>query len=186
METHARTGLPLAWLRMAGGPDGDCPFLRPSGCSVYADRPGACRAYPLGRGTSMGANGMRQRLYLVRERHCHGFGQGPAQKPRTWLDSQGHGPYAAASDRLARLMAMISAGGAPVSPAQARMARVCLYAHDRLREIISGLNIFRRIRPGNHDRRLILDDSTAGDAAALDFGLDWLEMSIFGRCPGFF
>jgi len=29
-------------------PDGSCIFLRPEGCSVYADRPLVCRLFPLG------------------------------------------------------------------------------------------------------------------------------------------
>lgn len=57
-----------------------CPFLREAGCSVYEDRPSACRYYPLG------LLSMRQQdsttdenaYFLVKEDHCLGHNE-----PRT-------------------------------------------------------------------------------------------------------
>ena len=47
-STKARD-MPVVKLKM-GGDDGKgaCPFLAPKSCTVYADRPSACRYYPLG------------------------------------------------------------------------------------------------------------------------------------------
>lgn len=180
------TGLPLAWLLMRPDSDGQCPFLTPAGCAVYGHRPQACRCYPLGSAFCAGYAGMRQKIYMLREGHCMGFDAGTRQPAAAWLDSQGVAPYAAAAQKLARLMALICASGSTLSPAQARMAMICLYRPQRLREITLKLRIFQRIRAGRHKAALVLEDSGPGDAAALDFGLDWLEMSIFGKCPGFF
>ena len=43
LRSFPDTGFPLPMLRMLDGPDEPCPFVTPAGCSVYEDRPGACR-----------------------------------------------------------------------------------------------------------------------------------------------
>lgn len=171
---------------MGPAPAEACPFLAGRACSVYAQRPGACRAYPLGRGASPCPCGVRERFYLVREDHCLGFDRGCPQSPAGWLAGQGFAPYAAAADRLMRLMAQLAAAGVVLSPGQRRMARICLYLPGRLRQIVVKLRIPRRMGLGRHNPDLILQDSRAGDEAALEFGLDWLEMAVFGRSPGFY
>ena len=41
---------PEVLLSMAELPDKPCPFLSPAGCSVYMDRPEACRMFPVEQG----------------------------------------------------------------------------------------------------------------------------------------
>ena len=43
------SGLPVVTLKPRGGAQQRCPFVTPQGCSVYPDRPAACRTYPLVR-----------------------------------------------------------------------------------------------------------------------------------------
>jgi uncharacterized protein len=40
-------GLPVVVLKMLEDDEKSCPFVRSSGCSIYPDRPWACRIYPL-------------------------------------------------------------------------------------------------------------------------------------------
>ena len=47
-QTRGRLGLDFLFLRMRDDDKKSCPFLTPQGCSVYSDRPLACRLYPLG------------------------------------------------------------------------------------------------------------------------------------------
>ena len=47
-QLRGRAGLPLLFLRMREDEKKSCPFLIPQGCSIYSDRPLACRLYPLG------------------------------------------------------------------------------------------------------------------------------------------
>jgi Fe-S-cluster containining protein len=64
-------GFPLVQMRMLDDARRSCPFVRPEGCSVYGDRPGACRTYPLGptatafcrKATGLRANGSRTRAW---------------------------------------------------------------------------------------------------------------------------
>lgn len=70
LDPHGMPGLKLK--PVEGG--SACIFVRPEGCSIYADRPTACRYYPLG------VMGMRRKdeaelqdvFFMVKEEHCKG------------------------------------------------------------------------------------------------------------------
>ena len=65
--------MPIVKLKM-GGEDGTgaCPFLAEEGCTVYADRPAACRYYPLGLiSVKLKDSEAKEDFhFLVREDHC--------------------------------------------------------------------------------------------------------------------
>ncbi|MFH1020495.1 MAG: YkgJ family cysteine cluster protein [Pseudomonadota bacterium] len=78
-----------------------CPFVTASGCRVYADRPGACRTYPLGRGAFTSEDGGRHEMHvLLTEPHCKGFSQGEPQDITTWQKDQALATYNAMNDEL--------------------------------------------------------------------------------------
>ncbi len=86
------------WLRVNA--DGSCIFLEAGRCSVHADRPLACRVYPLGRWVD--AEG-RESYRRVRP-HPQSEGiYGAAGVLREYLDRQGALPYMAAGDRYQAL-----------------------------------------------------------------------------------
>ena len=183
LRTFPDTGFPLPLLRMLESPDAPCPFVTPAGCSVYEDRPGACRCYPLGRGTRMGADGVAERFFLVREEHCRGFDRGTARTPAQWFAHEGLKPYNAFNDRYMRLMAMVRATERQLEPRLATTAVLCLYQLDRFRELIETMRIFLRVEVPEELQARIMEDSLAGDEAALGFALDWMELVIFGTSP---
>ena len=183
LSSFPETGFPLPLLRMLESPDAPCPFVTPAGCSVYEDRPGACRCYPLGRGARMSADGVAERFFVVREEHCLGFDQGTARTPAQWFADQGLAPYTAFNDRYMRLMSMVRATGRALEPKLANMSLLCLYQLERFRELIAGMGIFSRVDVDAERQAQIMEDTLAGDEAALDFALDWLELIIFGVAP---
>lgn len=174
------SGLPMFLLKMIESPDAPCPFVSPAGCSVYEDRPCACRSYPLGRGTSISREGVAERFFLVREEHCQGFGQGPPRSPAQWFREQGLEPYNRFNDEYMRLASMIEAGGSPLAPGMAAMCLLCLYQMDDFRKFLEKTAIFEKVELSGEKRAKIMEDSQAGDEAALDFAFDWLELAIFG------
>ena len=184
MRTFPDTGFPLPLLRMLEGPGEPCPFVSPVGCSVYDNRPGACRFYPLGRGTKMAENGVAERFFVVREPHCHGFDQGTDRTAAQWLENQGLAPYNAANDRYMRLMAMVRATGKPLEQRMTTMAVLCLYQLDKFRELVERMRIFSRVEVDAARREAVMQDSEEGDVAALNFALDWMELIIFGQSEG--
>ncbi|MBO5491173.1 MAG: YkgJ family cysteine cluster protein [Desulfovibrio sp.] len=183
MRSFPDTGFPLPMLRMLQGPGEPCPFVTPGGCSVYEDRPGACRFYPLGRGTKMAEDGVAERFFVVREPHCHGFDKGTERTAQAWLQNEELAPYNAANDRYMRLMALVRATGKPLEPRMATMAVLCLFQLDKFRELITAMRIFAHVTADEARQQAVMEDSLAGDEAALDFALDWMELVIFGQCP---
>ncbi|MDR2055942.1 MAG: YkgJ family cysteine cluster protein [Desulfovibrio sp.] len=178
------TGFPLPMLRMLDGPGAPCPFVSHDGCMVYEDRPGACRCYPLGRGASMGKNGVTERFFLVREGHCMGFDKGRERSPARWFADQQVAEYNAANDRYMRLMAMVRATGRPLGARLAAMAESCLFQLDKFWELIAAMRIFKRVEADGARRAAVMATSLAGDEEALNFALDWMELVIFGKSEG--
>ncbi len=180
MRTFPDTGFPLPLLKMLAGPSEPCPFVTPAGCSIYEDRPGACRTYPLGRGTKVGENGkVVERFFVVQEEHCKGFDNGPAWTAHEWLKDQGLEPYNESNDRYMQLMAKVKASGAPVSNKMATMVILCLYQLDRFRVFLADMKIFEKVEIDTTRCTRIM----AEDEACLDFAYEWLELVIFGSCP---
>lgn len=86
------------WL--SATPDGACMFLDAGRCAVHADRPLACRVYPLGRWVT--ASGEE----TFRELRPHPQTEGRYGRDGTvaqYLERQGVAPYVAAADRLQAL-----------------------------------------------------------------------------------
>lgn len=172
------SGLPIVMLSMLKDPDETCPFVTPVGCHVYDHRPSACRSYPLGRGTRMARDGMAETIYLVNEPHCRGFDDGRDWTSAEWFEHEGLGPYNASNDRYARLGALITASGDPISEKMGNMAMLSLYQLDKFHEFVTTMKIFDRVEVDEERRRAILES----EEALLDFGFDWMELVLFGRC----
>lgn len=72
---------------------GGCPFVTPEGCTVYSDRPSACRYYPVGmadfhEGGTDDADEERF-FFIVKEPHCKGFEEDKEWTVREWREDQG-------------------------------------------------------------------------------------------------
>ncbi len=81
--------------------EGHCPFLRDKGCAVHADRPLACRLYPLGR--RIDGNGTETFLELRAEAECARVARDDRNVGH-WLDEQGAAPFIAATDSYLDLL----------------------------------------------------------------------------------
>ncbi len=180
MRTFPDTGFPLPLLKMQDGPTEPCPFVTPAGCSIYEDRPGACRTYPLGRGTKIGEKGqIIERFFIVQEEHCRGFDAGGQWNAHAWLKDQGLEPYNTSNDRYMQLMAKVKASGSPVSPKMGTMVILCLYQLERFRQFLADMQIFSKLDMTTER----CADIMAHDETCLDFAYDWLELVMFGSCP---
>ncbi|MCM0754786.1 YkgJ family cysteine cluster protein [Desulfovibrio aminophilus] len=178
-EISARAdGFPTMRLRMEEGARKPCPFVRPEGCSIYADRPGACRTYPLGRATRPGEDGvLLEQFFVVREPHCRGFEQEGEWTAESWLKDQGLEPYNEANDRYMRLVADWRAAGRGLDSRRAGMVFLALYQPDDFQRFLRDMKMFERLEaePGREERVM------ADEEAALDFGLDWLRLTLLGQ-----
>ena len=171
------TGLPEMRLRMNKDEKHACPFVRPEGCSVYADRPGACRTYPLGRATRPGPEGETlEQFFVVREPHCRGFEQERQWTAGEWLQDQGLSPYNLSNDRYMQLVSAWRAAGRGLDSRRMSMVFLALYQPDDFQRFLRDMKIFERLEVEPERMARIFAD----EEAALDFGLDWLGLTLLG------
>ncbi len=78
--------------------DNRCPFVTPEGCTVYTDRPSACRYYPVGMADfhegqgAMGESDHKNEekfFFIVKEDHCKGFEEDKEWTVAEWRADQG-------------------------------------------------------------------------------------------------
>ena len=94
-----KTDMPGVMLKLRED-DNKCPFVTPEGCTVYTDRPSACRYYPVGmadfhEGGSKDEDGNQvtgttdKFFFIVKEDHCKGFEEDKEWTIREWREDQG-------------------------------------------------------------------------------------------------
>ncbi len=94
-----QTDMPGVRLKLRDDDD-KCPFVTPEGCTVYTDRPSACRYYPIGmadfhEGGSKDAEGQEtlgaeeKFFFKVQEDHCKGHEEDKEWTIREWREDQG-------------------------------------------------------------------------------------------------
>ncbi|GAU09464.1 YkgJ family cysteine cluster protein [Desulfoplanes formicivorans] len=171
------TGLPCFHLRMLEDEKGSCPFLGEKGCSVYTNRPGACRAYPLGRAARIDTDGHKEeRFFFIRENHCKGFGEHQTWTPTTWMANQGLIPYNASNDRYMSLMTRQQNAAVRITPQKLGMVLMALYNVDGFQDFISRMSLLDRLDMTSARKQAILHE----EEQTLAFGFDWVEMILFG------
>ncbi len=171
IEQQQDEAFPQVFLAMLDDDRNRCPFVCADGCTVYEDRPAACRAYPVGRGLRMTTcrNRLQEIFVLVREDHCQGFAAGGETTPEDWMADQGLEPYNRFSDAMLPLLRhpIILQGWEP-NPDQQREYLHTLYQLDDFRSRVEAGEL---ALPGQE---------TAGSLAELDdyqlllAAIDWL------------
>jgi Fe-S-cluster containining protein len=180
-EADPHWGIPVVKMRMLDREDRPCPFVRPEGCSVYPDRPAACRTYPLGRAArqALGSEGPQkeERYFLVREPHCLGFQENKRWSLAGWLSDQGLAEYNAWTDRWMAFLSRYRPGaGRDLLDAHWKMFYMACYSLDRFREFVFGTRLLLLVDvPDERVQRM-----RTSDEELLSFALDWLGFSVFG------
>ena len=181
LETHVVSnldrseGFPKVQLKMTENPGRPCPFVRPEGCSIYEDRPGACRTYPLGRGS---ARGGRETFFLVQEDHCRGFAESRAWKVGEWLADQGLEIYNRYNDLWMEIITSnASLGDEAYRVKKIQMFFMASYNLDRFRDFV-----FQSRFLDMFDLDLeMVEKMQQDDEALLGLALDWMKFSLFGQ-----
>ncbi len=86
--------LPLRLLALRAGDPGGCPFVdAATGCTVYDDRPAACRLFPVIQGSSWHGDQAREVYFLKKLDFCQGFANGPTWTLGQWRIDQDLAEY---------------------------------------------------------------------------------------------
>ncbi len=171
---------PLMRLRMLDDETGKCPFLTPQGCSVYEDRPGACRLYPVGRASALvkGEAQVKEKFFLVKEPHCLGFNEDKTWKVDDWSAHEGLRDYQRYNDRwLSIITSRVSIGAQDQAAKKYQMFFMASYNLDKFRSFLFSSRFFERFKVDESLKERMKKD----DEALLEFALDWLDFSLFGK-----
>jgi Predicted Fe-S-cluster oxidoreductase len=181
VEWDEEQTVPTCYLTMVDDGRASCVFVGQQGCSVYDDRPGSCRAYPVGRGAARSSNGFPvESLVLLNESHCLGFtGTSGQTTVRAYLRDQDLETYNRFNDALLPVVqhAAIQTGVFRPSRLQLDQYMLALYDLDGFRqEMASGRVALQR--PLNSAQLAGL----AGDDEQLFLlGIRWLLQEWFGE-----
>ncbi len=173
-------GVPVVKLKMNEDENKQCPFVFPEGCSVYEDRPGACRVYPLGRAASKNREGFKagEFYFIVKEPHCLGFDEKREWTVDEWIKDQGLDQYNAMNGSFLDITAGKRAKTIrALSDQKLQMFYMACYSIDDFRCFIFETTFLNRFDiPKDVLARIKTDD-----IELMVFASRWLKFSLFGE-----
>jgi hypothetical protein len=180
MKTHSR--FPMVMLKMRDDEKMTCPFVTKDGCSIYEDRPGACRLYPVGRASRMadvdGEKSAEDKFFLVDESHCFGFQEKKCWTLEEWLNHEGVSEYNSMNDKWLEIVGLKkSLGPKEAIQKKVQMFFMASYNMDRFREFIFQSKFFDLF----HVDQDLMEMLKSDDVALMRFAFDWLKFSLFGE-----
>ncbi len=172
-------GLMLQLSEQEGNP---CPFLTSDGCSVYPDRPSACRTYPLERGVEKKSAGrlLQAHYSLTHHPYCKGHYEERTYTVAQWERDQGLHEYNAHNDLWAEMDAFFATnpwqGEGHAGPLQQLAFMVC-YNIDAFRQYSGEHRLISQYRLDKSWKQRLRRD----DGALLQFGYQWLLTVLGGK-----
>lgn len=169
-------------IKMRTDETGACLFMREGeGCSVYEDRPTACRYYPVAMVAMKpsDATSEHQGFSLVREEHCKGHAEEQEQSIQEYRQSQGVIPYDEANwDYYRLILKKKSAGPAVGRPSETSLQLffMACYDIDRFR----GFATSPAFKSSYQLSENVYEQIAKDDDFALQFSLAFLKQVLFG------
>ncbi len=158
-----------------------CLLMTDEGCSVYTDRPSACRYYPVGLMAMRPSDAPSEEHHycLVEESHCKGHQEPRKLTVAQYREEQGVEEYDALNrDWYQIILKKRSAGpavGKP-SPTSFQFFFLCSYDVDRFREFTRTESFRNTYALGDEDYAGFEDDVTL-----LQFGYRLMKQVLFGE-----
>lgn len=173
-QTGRDTGLPIITLKTDYSKGLACPFVTPSGCSVYSDRPSSCRAYPLMRMASRSreTGHITEQYILLKEPHCMGFQQNRSWTVREWIEAQDLAVYNRMNDLMMEIISLKDRQIPGPMDIKSKLAfHMALYDIDTFRSQVFDKNI---LNPWDLDSKT-LDVLKKDDVEVLKYGHKWIK-----------
>lgn len=179
IEQDPGEAFPRLYLTMVDDGRASCIFVTKDGCSVYEHRPGACRAYPLGRAAACTAGVLNEHFVILKENHCQGFLEATQQTPKNYIADQGLTRYNSFNDAVMEILQheAIRNGFIP-SLVDVELFILALYNLDSFRKHLHD-DHFMFIDLKHNERQQLEDDESL-----LRFGIDMLHKQIFPQFVG--
>lgn len=178
MDFHGMPGFKMRTLEKSSA----CQFMTEQGCSVYENRPAACRYYP------MGANWMRRKdeaevldsFFKVKEAHCKGHDEDRTISVSDYRNEQGVTEY----DDINRpwveaVLKKRSAGPTVGKPSERsfQLFQLCSYELDHFRRFINS-DSFKSAMDVSEEQYAIVNQD---EEELLRFSIRYLRQVLFGE-----
>ena len=179
-EINEESGLPMVFLSMNEDARRTCRFVTPNGCTVYEDRPGACRIYPLGRAATKQSGQPRssEKYFVVREPHCKGFEENKSWALSEWLNHEGLHEYNRNNDSWTEIVTnaypIFKKG---LDQKKLGMFFMASYNLDMFRRFLYTTSFMERFDISDEEQERI----TREDMALSNFAFRWIRFFLLGE-----
>ena len=172
--------LPLVVLKMSDNDQKTCPFVTAEGCTVYEDRPWACRMYPLGMAVPPARAGVEPEAiyFLFEDDFCEGHGEQTPWTARDWRADQGIREHEELEKGYRELVSHPwFIGGRQLDPRRMEMFHTACYDLDKFRRFLFESSFLERFKlePG------LVEQIRTDDIALLRFAFRWLRYALFAE-----
>jgi Fe-S-cluster containining protein len=156
-----------------------CMFVSEAGCAIYANRPWACRMYPLGVAEPRTPTPQDRAFhFLLKEDICHGHGRGPERTVRDYLAEQGLEEYDAMSASFKELMLHEAWDRPePLPPEKMDMYYMACFDLDRFRRFVFETRFLQLFEIDEARVEVVRAD----DVELLELAMQWLRFALFGE-----
>lgn len=177
MEQDPGEAFPRFYLTMIDDGRASCVFVGNNGCTVYDDRPGACRAYPMGRAVAKTASGrIDEHFVLMKESHCLGFFEKNEQTAESYSEDQALVEYNRFNDGVAQILQHESIrNGFSPSKKQVEQFTTALYDIDNFRKQLFTNKLTDTILSDTERKELESDENL------LFYAIQWLKIELFNN-----
>jgi len=175
----SESGLPVVLLKMQDDGAKSCPFVTSRGCTIYGDRPWACRIYPLQPEYSKAAEKPGRDYYSVMDvPFCLGFGEDQVTTVAEWVNTQGVPVYQEMERIFRRITMSRNLQGKKIANRMIQeMVYMAAYDLDRFRSFVFDSTFLRRFEVDPAEIAGIRQD----DVALYRFAVKWLEYGLTGK-----
>lgn len=174
-----KTDLPMVTLKQLDDDQASCPFVRDTGCIVYADRPTSCRYYPLGVAALQHKEGADDEgfFFFVHEPHCKGFEEACEWTVAEWRQDQAVDVRDAVNAEWTDLVVRKRSfpPNIKLTEQAKQMFFLVSYDIDKFRRFVFESSFLKRMPPDAETLEAIKKD----DVALLQFGLRWFREVLF-------
>jgi uncharacterized protein len=173
---------PDVLLNMAKNLEKTCPFLTEAGCSVYIDRPDACRTFPLELGVFYETGGRQGETvcFFKPPDFCLGPKEPTLWTQWSWEKDQQSETYHRMTLKWAeskQLFQINPWGPSGMENPKAKMAFMATYNVDQFREFVFGSSLLKRY----HVASAVLKKIKKSDSELMMFGFSWVKLFIWGK-----
>ena len=175
-----KTDLPIVMLKLLDDDQESCPFVRDEeGCIIYADRPTACRYYPLGSAALSHKEGADDEgfFFFVHEPHCLGFKEKKTWTVKEWRQDQGVDLRDEINTEWTDLIVRKRSFPANVKLTEKakELFFMVSYNIDQFKRFVFESDFLNRFGVDEKTAEAIKND----EVALLKFGLNWLKGVLF-------